>query len=242
MDSEMMLIANGKDKEYKKVYGRKTLRVFKLYCNFPGLIYIPQKDYGISKQRMNGDWEHYDIRSPELGAQLFEEWFLSYYHVKHIEELRDFPPIVRNTVKNVQSNLQKRHLGMSVNQSTVLRIWSTVLEFDPKNYMEVKPAQHCILINTSEIDQVAELRMGMIPLKLDDPLGIMNLWRTFKKKFMINDVHELSPGRKVLAIEKIKTSSMYIIERLEKGIKISFIIFWNSLWAFFNPNNITFYS
>jgi hypothetical protein len=91
--------------------------------------------------------------------------------------------------------------------------------------MEVKPAQHCILINPSERDQVAELKMGRIPLKLDDPLGIMNLWRTFKKKFMINAVHELSPGRKVLAIEKIKTSSMYIIERLEKGIKISFIIF-----------------
>jgi len=64
---------------------------------------------------------------------------------------------------------------MSVNQSTVLRIWSTVSEFDPENYMEVKLAQHCILSNPSDSDQVAELRMGRIPLKLDDPLGIMNL-------------------------------------------------------------------
>jgi ribosomal protein L16 Arg81 hydroxylase len=28
------LIANGEDKEYKKVYGRKTLRVFKPHCSF----------------------------------------------------------------------------------------------------------------------------------------------------------------------------------------------------------------
>jgi hypothetical protein len=48
---------------------------------------------------------------------------------------------------------------MSINQSTVLRIWSTVPEFDPKNNMVVKPAQHCILINHSSSDQVAELRM-----------------------------------------------------------------------------------
>jgi hypothetical protein len=41
--------------------------------------------------------------------------------------------------------------------------------------MEVKLTQHCILINPSDSDQVAELRMGRIPLKLDDPLGIMNL-------------------------------------------------------------------
>lgn len=41
---------------------------------------------------------------------------------------------------------------MSVNQSIVLRIWSIVLEFDPENYMEVKPAQHCILINQSDSD------------------------------------------------------------------------------------------
>jgi hypothetical protein len=70
---KMMLIANGEDKEYKKVYGKKTLRVFEPHCSFLGLIYIPEKDYGISKQRMNGDWEHYEIGSPELGAQLFEE-------------------------------------------------------------------------------------------------------------------------------------------------------------------------
>jgi hypothetical protein len=171
----MMLITNGEDKEYKEVYGKKTLRVFEPHCCFPGLIYIPEKDYGISKQRMNGDWELYEIGNPELGAQLFEEGFLSYYHVKHIKELRDFPPIVRNTVKNIQNNLQKRHLGMSVNQSTVLRIWSTVPKFDPENYMEVKSAQHCILINPFDSDLVAELRMGMIPLKLDDPLGIINL-------------------------------------------------------------------
>jgi hypothetical protein len=88
---------------------------------------------------------------------------------------------------------------MSVNQSTVLRIWSTVPKFDPENYMEVKSAEHCILINPFDSDLVAELRMGRIPLKLDDPLGIINLWRTFKKKFMINAVQELSPIRKVLA-------------------------------------------
>jgi hypothetical protein len=64
--------------------------------------------------------------------------------------------------------------------------------------MKVKPAQHCILINPCDGDQVAKLRMGRIPLKLDDSLGIMNLWRTFKKKFMINAVQELSPARKVL--------------------------------------------
>jgi len=158
----MMLIVNGEDKEYKKVYGRKTIKVFEPHCSFPGLIYILDKDYVISKQRMNGDWEHYEIGSPELGAQLFEEGFLSYYHVKCIEELRDFPPIVHNTVKNVQNNLQKRHLGMGLNQSTILRIRSTVPEFDPENYMEVKPAQHCILINPSDSDQVAELRMGFL--------------------------------------------------------------------------------
>jgi hypothetical protein len=45
----MILIANGEDKEYKKVYGRKTLRVFEPHCSFPELIYIPKKDYGISK-------------------------------------------------------------------------------------------------------------------------------------------------------------------------------------------------
>lgn len=88
---------------------------------------------------------------------------------------------------------------MSINQSTVLRIWSTVLEFDLENYMEVKPAQHCILTNPFSSDQVAELRMRMIPIKLHDPLGIMNLWQIFKKKTMINAVQELSPVRKVLA-------------------------------------------
>jgi hypothetical protein len=88
---------------------------------------------------------------------------------------------------------------MSFNQTTVMRIWSTVPEFDPENYMEVKSAQHYILINPSNSDQVAELRMGRIPLKLHDLLGIMNLWRIFKKKVMINAVQELSPIRKVLA-------------------------------------------
>jgi hypothetical protein len=34
---------------------------------------------------------------------------------------------------------------------------------------------------------------------MHDPLGIMNLWRIFKKKAMINAVQELSPIRKVLA-------------------------------------------
>jgi hypothetical protein len=77
---------------------------------------------------------------------------------------------------------------MNIIQSTVLRIWSTVLEFDPESFMEVKPAQHYNLINPSDSDQVAELRMGRISLKLDDPLGIMNLRRTFKKNFMINAI------------------------------------------------------
>lgn len=88
---------------------------------------------------------------------------------------------------------------MSINQSTVLRIWSTVPEFDPENYMKVKPAQHCILTNPSSSEQVVELRMRMIPIKLHYPLGIMNLWQIFKKKAMINAVQELSPVRKVLA-------------------------------------------
>jgi len=34
----MMLITNGKDLEYKKVYGAKTLRVFEPHCEFPGII------------------------------------------------------------------------------------------------------------------------------------------------------------------------------------------------------------
>jgi hypothetical protein len=67
----MMIIANGEDIEYKKIYGEKTLRVFEPHCSFPGLIYIPEIDYGISKQSMNGDWKHYDIGNPEIGAQLF---------------------------------------------------------------------------------------------------------------------------------------------------------------------------
>jgi hypothetical protein len=64
--------------------------------------------------------------------------------------------------------------------------------------MEVKPARHCILINPLANDYAAELRMGRIPLKFEDPLSIMNLWRTIKKGFMINVVHELS-NRPVLA-------------------------------------------
>jgi hypothetical protein len=51
----MMIIANGEDIEYKKVFGEKSLRVFEPHYSFPGLIYILEKDYGISKQRMNGD-------------------------------------------------------------------------------------------------------------------------------------------------------------------------------------------
>jgi len=98
----MMLITNGKNFEYKKVFGIKTLRVFEPHCEFPGLIYIPDKEYGLSRQLWNGDWEHFEIGCPELGAQLFEEGFLSYYPVKHLEELRDFPKIVRDTVKLVQ--------------------------------------------------------------------------------------------------------------------------------------------
>jgi hypothetical protein len=36
----MMLITNGKNFEYKKVFGIKTLRVFEPHCEFPGLIYL----------------------------------------------------------------------------------------------------------------------------------------------------------------------------------------------------------
>jgi hypothetical protein len=86
----MMLIINGKKFEYKKVFGIKTLRVFEPHCEFPGLIYVPDKEYGLSRQLWNGDWDHFEIGCPELGAQLFEEGFLSYYPVKHLEEIRDF--------------------------------------------------------------------------------------------------------------------------------------------------------
>jgi hypothetical protein len=60
----MMLITNGKDIEYKKVYGAKTLRVFEPHCEFPRLIYVPDKEYGLSRQLWNGDWEHYEIGCP----------------------------------------------------------------------------------------------------------------------------------------------------------------------------------
>jgi hypothetical protein len=97
--------------------------------------------------------------------------------------------IVRNTVKSIQEKQLRRKL--SINIPIILRIWSTVPEFDPNNFMEVKPAKHCILINPSASDYAAELRMGRIPLKFDDPLRIMNLWREIKKGFMINAVQEL---------------------------------------------------
>jgi len=122
---------------------------------------------------------------------------------------------------------------MSVNQSTILRIWSTVPEFDPENYMEVKPAQHCILINPSDSDQVAELRMGRIPLKLDDSLGIMNLWRTFKKEFMINAVQELSPGRQVLAKSDriiIFGEDVFVLRIWEQLLRQSKYIYQNEKW------------
>jgi hypothetical protein len=64
--------------------------------------------------------------------------------------------------------------------------------------MEVKPAKHCILINPLVSDYTAELRMGRNPLKFEDPLSIMNLWRIVKKGFMINAVQEMS-NRPVLA-------------------------------------------
>jgi hypothetical protein len=145
---------------------------------------------------MNGDWDYYEIGCPEMGAQLFEEGFLSYYPVKHLEELCDFPSIVRNTIKSIQDEQLRRRL--KTNHPLVLRIWSTVPEFNPENFMEVKPAQHCILINPQMRDYTAELKMGRIPLKFDDPLSIMNLWRTVKKGFMINVVQELST-RQILA-------------------------------------------
>lgn len=43
----MILITNGKNFEYKKVFGIKTLRVFELHCEFPGLIYVSDKEYGL---------------------------------------------------------------------------------------------------------------------------------------------------------------------------------------------------
>jgi hypothetical protein len=158
----MMLITNGKDLEYKKVYGAKTLRVFEPHCEFPGLIYVPDKEYDLSSQHMNADWKYYEIGCPALGAQLFEEGFLSYYPVKYLEELRDFPDIVRNTIKSIQDEQLRRRLR--TNHPVVLRIWSTVPEFDPENFMEVKPAQHCILIDPQMDDYTAELKMGRIPL------------------------------------------------------------------------------
>jgi hypothetical protein len=192
----MMLIINGKKFEYKKVFGIKTLRVFEPHCEFPGLIYVPDKEYGLSRQLWNGDWDHYEIGCPQLGAQLFEEGFLSYYPVKYLEEIRDFPAIVRNTVKSIQDEQLRRRLN--TNSPIILRIWSTVPEFDPNNFMEVKPAKHCILINPLVSDYTAELRMGRNPLKFEDPLSIMNLWRIVKKGFMINAVQEMS-NRPVLA-------------------------------------------
>jgi hypothetical protein len=192
----MMLITNGKNFEFKKIFGIKTLRVFEPHCEFPGLIYVPDKEYGLSRQLWNGDWDHYEIGCPQLGAQLFEEGFLSYYPVKYLEEIRDFPAIVRNTVKSIQDEQLRRRLN--TNSPIILRIWSTVPEFDPNNFMEVKPAKHCILINPLVSDYTAELRMGRNPLKFEDPLSIMNLWRIVKKGFMINAVQEMS-NRPVLA-------------------------------------------
>jgi hypothetical protein len=117
----MMLITNGKDLEYNKVYGAKTLRIFEPHCEFPGLIYVPDKEYGLSRQRWDGDWEHFEIGCPELGVQLFEEGFLSYYPVKHLEELRDFRT---NTVKSILDEQLRRNLN--TNNPIVLRICSTV--------------------------------------------------------------------------------------------------------------------
>jgi len=55
-----------------------------------------------------------------LGAQLFEEGFLSYYPVKHLEELPDFPSIVYNTVKSIQDKQLRRKLN--TNSPIILRI------------------------------------------------------------------------------------------------------------------------
>jgi hypothetical protein len=59
-----MLITNGKNFEFKKIFGIKTLRVFEPHCEFPGLIYVPDKEYGLSRQLWNGDWDHYEIGCP----------------------------------------------------------------------------------------------------------------------------------------------------------------------------------
>jgi hypothetical protein len=166
------------------------------HCEFPGLLYVPDKEYDLSCQYLNGDWEYVEIECPELGVQLFEEGFLSYYPVQFLEELRDFPPIICHTIKNIQDEQLKQR--RKTDHPLVLRIWSTVPEFKSENFMEVKPAKHCIVINPRMNDYTVELKMGRIPLKLDDPLSIMNLWRTVKRGFMINAVQELAT-RQVLA-------------------------------------------
>jgi hypothetical protein len=226
----MMLITNRKNFEYKKVFGIKTLRVFEPHCEFPGLIYVPDKEYGLSRQLWNGDWDHFEIGCPELGAQLFEEGFLSYYPVKHLEELRDFPNIVRDTVKSIQDeHLRTR---TKINSPIILRIWSTVPEFDPNNFMEVKPAKHCILINPSVSDYAAELRMGRIPLKFEDPLSIMNLWRIVKKGFMMNAVQEIR-NRHVLAKNNriiIFGEDMSVLGIWGKRLKVSNYRYSNGQW------------
>jgi hypothetical protein len=138
--------------------------------------------------------------------------------------------IVRNTVKSIKEKQLRRKL--SINIPIILRIWSTVPEFDPNNFMEVKPAKHCILINPSASDYAAELRMGRIPLKLDDPLSIMNLWREIKKGFMINVVQELS-NRPVLAKNNriiIFDEDMSVLGVWGQLLKISNYRYSNGRW------------
>jgi hypothetical protein len=138
--------------------------------------------------------------------------------------------IVCDTIKTIQDEHLRRRLNTS--SPIILRIWSIVPEFDPSNFMEVKPAKHCILINPSVNDYAAELRMGRIPLKFEDPLSIMNLWRIVKKGFMINAVQEIR-NRPVLAKNNriiIFGEDMSVLGIWGKRLKISNYHYINGKW------------
>ena len=63
------------------------------------------------------------------------------------------------------------------------------------------------------------------------PLSLM-VWRNARRCFQCC----------VRDSEKMSTSSMYTMIWLENGLKISFMMFWNSEGAFFRPKGITFHS
>jgi hypothetical protein len=98
--------------------------------------------------------------------------------------------------------------------------------------MEVKPAKHCILINPSVSDYAAKLRMGRIPLRFEDPLSIMNLWRIVKKGFMMNAVQEIR-NRPVLAKKNriiIFGEDMSVLGIWGKRLKVSNYRYSNGQW------------